>query len=155
MNKSFALAFGGALAFILLMLYAASVIYMITAVAAWERTVPVKPVEFSSGLVLVVTTIGGLVSALVITKLAVTPPGQSPTISLPAAVGNGGPSRAETWLAILYLIIWLIVGLGALIVGVIMRPEANQTLHDLGATWLGLAVTSGYAYFGITPKTAK
>ena len=155
MNKSFALAFGGALAFILLMLYAVSVIYMITAVAAWERTVPVKPVEFSSGLVLVVTTIGGLVSALVITKLAVTPPGQSPTISLPAAVGNGVPSRTETWLAILYLIIWLIVGLGALIVGVMMHPEANQTLHDLGATWLGLAVTSGYAYFGITPKTAK
>jgi hypothetical protein len=43
MNKSFALAFGGALAFILLMLYAVSVIYMIIAVAAWERTVPVKP----------------------------------------------------------------------------------------------------------------
>jgi hypothetical protein len=153
MNKSFALAFGGALAFILLMLYAVSVIYMIIAVAAWDRTVPVKPVEFSSGLVLVVTTVGGLVSALVITKLAVTPPGQSPTISLPAADEDEGPSRTEVWLALLYLIIWLIVGLGALIVGVMLHPDANQTLHDLGATWLGLAITSSYAYFGITPKT--
>jgi len=153
MNKSFALAFGGALAFILLMLYAVSVIYMISAVAAWERTVPVKPVEFSTGLVLVVTTIGGLVSALVITKLAVTPPGQSPTISLPTVSDDEGPSRIEAGLAILYLLIWLLVGLGALIVGVMLHPEANQTLHDLGATWLGLAVTSGYAYFGITPKT--
>ncbi len=153
MNKSFAMVFGGALAFILLMLYAGTVIYMISVVAGRAGGAPAQPVVFSSGLVLIVTTIGGLVSALVITKLAVTPPGRSPSISLPTLKEEEAPRGAEAWLAVLYLIIWMLVGLGALIVGVMMRPEANQTLHDLGTTWLGLAVTSGYAYFGITPKT--
>jgi hypothetical protein len=46
----------------------------------------------------------------------------------------------------------LATGLIALIVGVIVFPDSNSTLREIGTTWLGLAVASGYAYFGISPK---
>ena len=152
MNKTFAVVFGGALAFILLMLYAITVSYMILAVIGAGRTDPAKALEFTGGLVFVVTTIGGLVSALVIAKLAVTQPGESPSIRRIPAGADGARNR-DTWLAMVYLGVWLIVGLGALVVGVMLYPDVNQTLHDIGTTWLGLGVASGYAYFGIEPKT--
>jgi hypothetical protein len=50
-----------------------------------------------------------------------------------------------------YLGIWIIVGLGALVIGVMVYPEANSTLNNIGTTWLGTAVAAGYSYFGITP----
>jgi hypothetical protein len=155
MKKSFAVAFGGTLAFILLALYAFSVVYMIYEVIGWGRTVPApdKVLEFSSGLVFVVTTIGGLVSALVVAKLAITNPGDSPSIRNINTRAGEAQSKSDPWLAALYLAVWLFVGLGALVVGVMIYPDVNQSLHDIGTTWLGLGVASGYAYFGITPKT--
>jgi hypothetical protein len=39
-----------------------------------------------------------------------------------------------------------------LIVGLMMYPDASQTLANLGTTWLGIAVSAGYAYFGIKPQ---
>jgi hypothetical protein len=155
MSKTFAVVFGGALAFILLALYAFTVVYMIVAALGWGRTVPVptNALEFSDGLVFVVTTIGGLVSALVVAKLAATTPGDSPSIRNITSTTTAAQKKNDSWLAGVYLAVWLLVGLGALVVGVMMYPEANQTLHDIGTTWLGLGVASGYAYFGIQPKT--
>jgi hypothetical protein len=46
----------------------------------------------------------------------------------------------------------LVTGLTALIVGVMIFPDSNATLGEIGTTWLGLAVASGYAYFGISPR---
>jgi hypothetical protein len=40
----------------------------------------------------------------------------------------------------------------ALVVGMMLYPNVNQTLNDIGMTWLGLAVASGYAYFNIKPE---
>src|SRR5215207_3253788 len=34
-------------------------------------------------------------------------------------------------------------------------PKVNQTLADIGTTWLGLAVSAAYAYFGLTPKQTE
>jgi hypothetical protein len=48
--------------------------------------------------------------------------------------------------------VWVFNGLVALIIGVMLFPNANQTLSDAGTTWLGLAVAAGYAYFGIKPS---
>lgn len=152
-KKTFAVVFGGMIAFILLVLYAATVGYMIWEVVGSGRTDPVKALEFPGGLVFVVTTIGGLVSALVIAKLAITTPGENPGIMRIAVRADGTQSGSVTGLAVGYLAVWLIVGLGALVVGVMLYPEVNQTLRDIGTTWLGLAVASGYAYFGIDSKT--
>ena len=74
MNKKFGLIFGGVIAFILLMLYAVTVIYMIVEVLVHGSISSNIPYEFPEGLVYVTTTIGGLVSALVIAKLTITKP---------------------------------------------------------------------------------
>ena len=31
------------------------------------------------------------------------------------------------------------------------EPDGSKTLYDIGTTWLGLAVTTAYAYFGLDP----
>ena len=56
-----------------------------------------------------------------------------------------------TVIALAYLAVWLITGLAAPIVGVMVHPKLNSTLSDIGTNWLGLAVASGCAYFGLDP----
>lgn len=151
-TKTFPVVFGAAIAFILLILYASTVRYMVKEVVRSGQVDSAVAIDFPSGLVFVVTTIGGLVSALVIAKLTITEPGKNPGIMRLAARDGGTQSAWVTWLALAYLAIWLIVGLAALVAGVMLYPKVNQTLNDIGTTWLGLAVASGYAYFGITPN---
>jgi len=88
----------------------------------------------------------------VIAKLAITKPGKNPGVMRVAANADGEPNVWVTRLAIAYLVIWLVVGLLALLVGVMLYPKVNVSLNNLGTTWLGLAVASAYAYFGIKPE---
>lgn len=108
--------------------------------------------EFSAGVTYVVTTIGGLVSALVVAKLALTKPGETPTLTRMVEGVSLLRIRLSKFLAIGYLVAWLAVGLAALIVGVMVFPGSSSTLSDIGTTWLGLAVAAGYAYFGLNPQ---
>lgn len=149
MKNAFAAVFGGVIAFILLMLYAGTVGYMIWAIVGPEHG---DTVTFSQGLIFVVTTINGLISALVVTNLAITKPGESPAIVRDMVRKDGTPNPWPTILTGGYIAIWLIVGLAALVIGVMIYPDVNTTLKDLGTTWLGLAVAAGYSYFGVTPK---
>jgi hypothetical protein len=153
MQNKFAVIFGGAIAGTLLILYAFALTYMSVLVYRGGHVRPDKAIEFSSGLIYVATMIGGLVSALVIAKLAITKPGKNPGVMRVAANAEGEPNEWVTRLAVAYLVIWLVAGLLALIVGTMLYPKVNQTLNDLGTTWLGLAVASGYAYFGIKPES--
>jgi len=152
MQNKFSVIFGGAIAGTLLFLYAFALLYMSVLVFRAGGVSPNRPLDFSTGLIFVANTIGGLVSALVIAKLAITKPGQNPGIVRAAADENGEPNIWVTRLAIAYLVIWLVVGLLAVLVGVMLYPKVNQSLTDLGLTWLGLAVASAYAYFGIKPE---
>ena len=45
----------------------------------------------------------------------------------------------------------MICGFLALIVGVMFFNKVNSTLSDAGTSWLGMAVSAAYAYFGINP----
>lgn len=105
-----------------------------------------QPIEFSSGITYVVTTIGGLFSALVIAKLSITKPGENP------GKIESAPDKWVTGLVWAYLIIWLLNGIATLLFGVMLYPKVSQNLNDMGTTWLGLAVASGFAYFGIKPS---
>lgn len=157
MSKTFPLIFGGIVAYMLLVLYAGSVVYMAKGVVQhgykeWSLEKDKKTkTTFSSGLVYVVTTIGGLVSALVIAKLANAKPGESPALMLTAEETSEWTAKLASYLAAAYLIVWMSAGLAALLVGVMIFPDSNSTLSDIGTTWLGLAVASGYAYFGLSP----
>jgi len=145
MNNRFGVIFGGLIACILLLLYASLVGYIIVEVRNGNGT-------FTDGIVYVVTTIGGLVSALVISRLAITTPGENPAIIRMTTDESGRHNIWVTTLAMLYLGVWLVAGLAALVTGLLIYPDVSQTLSDIGTTWLGLAVASGYAYFGLSPK---
>jgi hypothetical protein len=153
MQNKFAVIFGGAITGTLLILYTFAVTYMTVLVYRAGQARPDKAIEFSSGLVYVATMVGGLVSALVIAKLAITKPGRNPGVMRVTADESGTPNVWVTRLGVAYLVVWLLTGLFALVVGTMLYPNVNQTLNDIGTTWLGLAVASGYAYFGIKPES--
>jgi heme A synthase len=149
MQKNFGIIFGGVVAYILLGLYTGTVLHIIWGVLSCAKDPACKQMDFTDGITYVVTTIGGLVSALVISKLTLTEPGENPAI-----IRDAQRNKEIGWatnLALAYLAVWLITGLSALIIGVMIHPNINSTLSDIGTTWLGLAVASGYAYFGLKP----
>lgn len=144
MNKNFRIFFAGFLAYILIILYVSTLSYLIWQVC----TSGGNPVKVSSGLTYVLTTIGGLVSALVLARLTLTPPGENPAM-IDFNTENKKELSTVKNLAFAYMLIWLIAGLAALVIGTVVFPEINSTLSDIGTTWLGLAVSSVYVYFGL------
>jgi hypothetical protein len=139
--------FGGFLAFILLLLYTFSVIYIIIHV--------LDPSRFSDptqGFIFVVNSIYGLISALVVASLAITKPGGTPVIESLTIKSDGSVNKWVLGLTWGYLVVWVIVGLAALVIGVMLFPDSNATLKDLGTSWLGLAIAAGFAWFGIKPQ---
>jgi hypothetical protein len=155
-EKKFTFIFGAVIAYILLFLYAAPVGYLIDKVIACGRDLNCSNYSLQDSIIYVITTTSGLVSALVIAKLSIIDPNDPEEKQLLTRVS--GLSQATNYesivygVTIIYLIIWLIVGLSSLIVGVIFYPQVSKTLKDLGTTWLGLAIAAGYAFLGIKPR---
>ncbi|MBM3979767.1 MAG: hypothetical protein FJ304_05705 [Planctomycetes bacterium] len=144
--SEFQVVFSGVIAYILLALYAGLVGYMTYMVAKH------KTADFPSGITITATTVGGLVSALVVAQLATAKPNQPPALpTLEAKAKGENPSSINVGLTIAYMVVWLVTGLSALIVGVIIRSGVNKTLAAIGTTWLGLAVATAYAFFGLKP----
>lgn len=141
--------FSATLAIVLLALYCTSALYLIYQVYPLKECM--KPNGYDGGYVYVLTTVGGLVSALVIAQLSVTEPGSVPTIGGAKPQSNLGIYVVNTVVGI-YLFGWVFTGLAALVVGVMLCPDGNKTITDLGTTWLGLSVTAAYAYFGLKPN---
>lgn len=155
--------FSGTLAVVLLLLYAGLAFWMIFEI--YEKACPIGEVcedkkdppdfsKFHAGVTYVVTTVGGLVSALVIAKLGATRPGEMPTFVGGEPVTDQG--RFFNFIAVwAYLLTWVLVGLTCLVMGVIFYPSAIPTISDIGTVWLGLAVSAGYAYFGMEPPSPR
>jgi predicted metal-binding membrane protein len=114
--------------------------------------------SFTPGKELALSVIGGLLAALVTAELAVTRPGQQPMartlgITKESFGGRGGQIASIIKIVTaLYLLAWTATGLWAFVVGVLQHYKALQPLTDFGQTWLGLAITAVYAYFGIKPE---
>lgn len=138
--------FGGIIAIVLLGIYA----WLIGAAANVALCAgPLCP-AFNGGMAQALSVTTGLVSALVIAELAVTPAGAVPAAHLLAA--PAGP-RARTWLAwisTVYVIIWLVAGLAAFVIG-LQRPDSLPALTNAGQGWFGVAVAAAYAYLGVKP----
>jgi len=145
------LVFGGLIAVILLGLYAYSVIFAVSVVSCINTAgcSALTAGSFTAGFASTMTTVGGLVSALVIAELAITEPGKAPVAR--ALDSNASPRATNTLKLItgIYLLVWVALGLAAYVVGAMWYPESLKPLTDLGQAWLGLAVAAGYAYFGI------
>lgn len=139
--------FGGILALILLGIYA----YLVT-MALLVVFARVAPNQFTAQMASSLSLIGGLVSALVIAELAVTPPGQTPGMS---RLDSEVSIRARTFFAIvvlLYLAVWTSAGVMAFIFGYLQHHGTLTSLTDMGQSWIGIAIAAGYSYFGIKPK---
>jgi hypothetical protein len=143
------LIIGGILAYILLALYSGIAVYIIIKVIECSRDMSCGKLDFHPGLIYVLTTVGGLVSALVVSRMTITTPGSDPAVFLHFGENQPLIINVIVWC---YLIIWTFTGLTALVVGVIIFPDVSKTLSDIGTTWLGIAVASGYAYFNIDVK---
>jgi len=152
------LLFGGFVAVILLGLYVYAVYEGIMVVSCLSAAGCTKyPVgDFSLGFSHAMSLIGGLVSALVIAELAVTKPGEAPVArALRGAEASWKLSWTLSGVTTIYLLVWVLTGLAAYVVGTMWYPGKLQPLTDLGQAWLGLAVAAAYAYFGISPATAQ
>lgn len=158
MSKTFALIFGALLACALLAIYLFSILWM--AVTLWQSCQgAVTPcvdggIKLDDGFQFVFTTVGGLVAALVVAQLSVTKPGDTPTIGNFTAETAEGRRRTEIVVG-LYMLGWMLCGFVALVVGVMFYNKVNSTLSDAGTSWLGMAVSAAYAYFGISPGGSK
>jgi hypothetical protein len=153
MSTTYGKVFGGVIAVILLLLYALTMSFIVSqVVACGQQANCTGPIPITSGIIFVFTTVSGLVSALVVATLAITRPGANPSVRWLDDDSSAGKIKFISTLVIVYLVVWLLVGLTALVVGVMIYPNANQTLSDAGTTWIGLAVAAGYAYFGIKPR---
>src|ERR1700692_465739 len=153
-GKAMKLLFRGLIAVILLGLFVYTVYEAIMVVTCVNKTgcTQFKSEDFTQGFTHAMNLIGGLVSALVIAELAITEPGKAPVAH---AVSIAAPGWESSWILTIvtsfYLLVWVVTGLAAYIVGTMWWPGKLQPLSDLGQGWLGLAVTAGYAYFGLSP----
>lgn len=139
---------GGVLAFTLLGLYLYAVAAsLIQAVACLKA-----PCSLDDGTALLLQTIGALVSAVVVSELAVTKPGDAPGAGIAAAsqLSPRGVMAVKT-LAFVYIVAWLVSGVALVIVG-IWHPGVPQ-VSSAGKEWLGFAIASAYAYFGVNPPS--
>jgi len=63
---------------------------------------------------------------------------------------------AYTWLILnssrVYIVSWIVFGALSLVVGVATDIDATHPLFTVGQTWIGIAVTIGYSFFGLNSK---
>jgi hypothetical protein len=142
------LVIGGIIAYMLLILYGGIAVYIIQQVISCSVDPSCSRVELHDGLIYVLTTVGGVVSALVVSKMTITTPGSDPAV-LRHFEDHAPLVNIIVWC---YLVIWTVIGLASLVFGVIIFPGICKTLSDFGTTWLGIAVAAGYAYFNIDPR---
>jgi hypothetical protein len=140
---------GGIISYLLLGLYSGITVYVIIKVIECSKDSSCSTVILHGGLIYVLNTVGGLVSALVVSRMTITAPGSDPAVFRNLGEAQSLLVNIIVWC---YLLIWTFTGLATLIIGVIIFPETCKTLSDFGTTWLGLAVAAGYAYFNIDPR---
>lgn len=147
------LIFGGLVAIILLALYSYATVDAIQAALCLGAGGPCGAYDkgLTQGVQTVLNLVGGLVSALVIAQLAITPPGAAPGESLVADNAADLTKNMVKIVSVAYVVVWLACGLAALIVGYMKYPDKVPELTASAKSWLGLAVAAAYSYLGLKP----
>jgi hypothetical protein len=143
--------FGGAIAVVLLGIYVhlIRVAYLIVDCASQGCTSRI-PQDFNDVMAQTLTVVGGLVSALIVTELAITQPGDAPLSRVLGANPRPLPKTILKAITVIYIFVWLVAGLVAFIEGM-YNPNILPPLTSFGQSWLGLAVAAAYSYFGMQP----
>lgn len=99
--------------------------------------------------------IAGLVSALVISELAVTKKGEAPAARMISDTAGEGKIKLLKIATFVYVVVWITAGVYAFFVGYLgFKPDTLPAISDLGQSWLGIAVARlmGRATFrGLSP----
>jgi hypothetical protein len=149
--ERFKLIFGGLIAYILLGFYVYSTVYAMQALyCLLQPGCTAYSKDLTAGFVDVLSVIGGLVSALVVAELAVTKPGEMPGARLQS--GAGPRNQWISAVIIVYMVVWLGVGVFTFVVGLMQHPDVVPALTSSAKSWFGIAVATVYAYFGVKPK---
>jgi hypothetical protein len=150
-RRNFMRAISALLAAALLGIYAYFIFFGIQIVTCVGVCTGREPGDFNGTIASYVNLIGGLVCAIVVAELAITPPTKLPYVYRLEAAGvtpdKLKPAVALVWA---YLLVWLIAGLAAFLVTA-HNPEKLVPLTDVARSWIGFAVAAAYAYFGINP----
>jgi hypothetical protein len=144
----FRLVFGGIVAYVLLGLYVHGIVSAALVVRYLAQTGQHYNNNLSGGITFFLTTIGGLVSALAIAELAATVPGQAPG----AALGTTTPPKFVSAVVIVFMLVWLVCGVYALVVGYALHDDLVPPLTAAGKSWIGVAMAATYSYLGIRPQ---
>lgn len=149
------IAFGTVVAFILLgfYVYAIYLAVRVTLCLSQSGCAAYNRDSITNGMTLVLTLVGGLISALVVAELAITKPGEAPAARMIQA-GAPTTSTAIKVVATVYIIVWLAAGVMAFVVGVMQHDGVVQQLTDVGKSWFGLAVAAAYSYLGVQPEAS-
>ena len=108
---------------------------------------------FTETMAQTLALLNGLVSAVVIAELAITEKFKPPAFrSLGAKIGSSSQSFVES-ISVLYILIWLLTGGYALWIS-LNNQYVLPSIATLGKTWLGLAISAAYAFFGLGPESS-
>lgn len=133
----------------------------------------------SEGFFYIATTVSGIASALAVTVLGVTPPNVAPSFSYfnsaaraaakvkaevksqsltPEGIMDATPEEQKDWLTLLYLCSWVIIGVGAVLLGTMTeaKPAENmekviEHLSNYGTIWFGMAMSAVFVYMKVDP----
>lgn len=104
----------------------------------------------------IMNIVGGLVSAVVVAELAITATSDAPAGQLfaprTAVAATDAAAAGPRRLAILYVFVWLALGVAALVFGLMEYKVKVPPLIEFAKTWLGFAIAAAYAYFGLQPN---
>ena len=104
----------------------------------------------------VITLIGGLISAYVISRFAVTPRGKDPGKITFYSSNGEAQQKSDNNLGVMtyvFLIVWVIMGFCSVTLGMVLSPEIDEMLNTHGKEWIASAVGAFAAYIGIDPPT--
>lgn len=144
------LLFGGLLATILLGFYIWSIVDAVS-IARECKNASTCADQFSANMSFLLNSLGGLIAATVVGVLGATQPGEYPSKKLFGENLSGIVKRVAAYMPSIYIVVWIFCGVIMVIYGFILHPEAVPPLSAQAKVWIGTAVASVYAYFGITP----
>lgn len=146
------------LVYLILIIYSLMSIYLMVDVLSIRVNLPTNtPFPY------IYQTVLGLISAVVIAELTITPPNAG-DLAAPQTFGAllaGGAtslstssSQTQDQLKVvtrIYLATWFIIGAATFVIGALLYFSAGSLLSDTGLNWFGLMIGAGYAFFGIQP----
>ena len=142
------LLIGGLLTLVLIFLYLYSLVTaLLFASGCTQDTCPLD-----ANVAFLLQTLGGLVSAVVVSELSVTSPGEAPGARISDVAVSNVQQRASTFVASAYILVWIVSGVALIILGWIQHSHVPEVV-SAGKEWLGFAMAAGYAYFGVSAPT--